>query len=100
MLDWCVEKFFYFGKSDDFVEPFADFPFCHSENRSVEKNVLPSGKFGVKARTNLEQAGDPSLQQNAALGRLADMAQDLEQSAFAGAVTPNDPEDLTSFDFK
>src|ERR1700681_2279221 len=51
----------------------------------------------MKARSHLQQAGDPTTNVYAATGRLCDPAQDLEERALAGSVVSNDAEYLAFF---
>ena len=54
----------------------------------------------MKAGPDLEQAGDAAAQHDAALGRLGDAAQDLEQRALAGAIAADDADDLALLDLE
>ena len=54
----------------------------------------------MKARTDLQQAGDPTRYCNSSLRGLGDTTQDLKQGTFAGAVSPNDTKNLAVLYFK
>ena len=60
-LDRRVNEFFDSGKSDDFIEFSANLGPSHAQDGAIKENILSSGQLGVKARANLEQAGDASL---------------------------------------
>src|SRR5438034_6442318 len=49
---------------------------------------------------DLEHAGDAADQLDASLVRLRDPAYHLQQGRFAGAITADDPDDLTALDFE
>ena len=95
-----VEKFLDLGEGDDLVEFSRDLRSAHAEDRAVEKDVLATGQFRVKAGADLEQAADAAAQPHPALGRLGDAAEDLEQRALAGAVAADDADDLALLDFE
>jgi hypothetical protein len=40
----------------------------HPQNCTVQKDILPASQFGVKARTDFHQTGDPSLDPETADG--------------------------------
>jgi hypothetical protein len=60
-FDRGVQKFFHLGKVHYFVEFTRDLAPRHAEDRAVEINVLAAGELGMKARSDLQQAADPSL---------------------------------------
>ena len=55
-----IKKFFHPGKIYDFIKLAAHFSPTHTENSTIEKNIFPAGKLGMKARTNFQQTGDTS----------------------------------------
>src|SRR5262245_9304373 len=70
-----VEKLLHLGKGDDLVELFADLALRHPEDGAVEKDVLSSGQFWMKASADLKQARDTAAQHDTPLGGVCDAAQ-------------------------
>ena len=99
-LDRRIEKSLDLGKGDDLVEFPADLGPRHAEDRAVQKDVFAAGQLRMKSGADFEQAGDAALDRDAALGRLGDARQDLQQGRFAGAVAADDAEDLASLDLE
>jgi hypothetical protein len=93
-LDGCVEKLLDFGERHDLVEFAADLGTGHAEDRAIDEDVLAASKLGMKSRAHLEQAGDPAVQRDAALGRLGDAAENLQQRALARPVPADDADDI------
>ena len=54
----------------------------------------------MKTGADLEQARDAAAQHDAALRRLGDAAEDLEQRALAGTVAADDADDLAPLDLE
>jgi hypothetical protein len=100
MLDRGIEKFFDFGKCDDFIEPALDLIPGHAENCTVKKSVFSPGEFGMKSGADFEQARDAAFNPNAAATRLGDAAQYFQQSRFAGAIAANDADNLSASDIE
>src|SRR6476659_2218204 len=99
-LDRRVDKFFDFGKADDLVELSFDLFPRHPEDRAVEKDVFTSTQFRMKSGADLEQARHASIQFHTTLGGLDDARKDLQQRRFAGAIAPDDADDLAGCDFE
>ncbi len=83
-----------FGEGDDLIELAADLRARHAEDRAIEKHVLASRQLGMKSDSDFEQTRDASEQMQLALGRLGDVADDLEERALARAVSPDHAEDF------
>src|SRR5581483_8753011 len=62
--------------------------------------VFPPGQLGMKPGADFEQAGDTTLDRGAALARLGDARQNLQQRRFAGPVAADDAEDLAAPDLE
>jgi hypothetical protein len=54
----------------------------------------------VKSGADLEQARDTAPQDDPAGSRFCDAAQNFQKSAFPGAVTADDPDNLASVDLE
>jgi hypothetical protein len=54
----------------------------------------------VEAGPDFEQAGDAAANAGAALGRLCDATQELEQGRFSGAISADDSERLATLDLE
>src|SRR5262245_12765201 len=93
-----IRALFNFGEGHDFVEFLSDFALLHPEDGAIEEDVLAPREFRVKASANLQQAGDPPAQHSPPPGWLRDAAEDLEQRAFAGPVSPDNAEHLPLLD--
>ena len=64
----------------------------HAENRAVKKNILHAREVRVEAGGDLDQGRKAPIHNHAALGGPHDAAQNLQCSAFPGAVAANDAE--------
>ena len=63
-------------------------------------DVLASRQFGMKARSDLEQAGNTPGDLEATGGGVGDSREDLEEGRFPSAVPPNDSHDFTGSDLE
>ena len=97
-FDRSVEKFLGPGKGDDFVETPPDVGFAHPQYCAVEKDIFPTGEFGMKAGADFQKAGDASENPHAPARWLGNPAEDFEQGALAGAVAPDNAEHLAPAD--
>src|ERR1700728_658337 len=66
----------------------------------MEKNILHAGEVRVESGSNFDQGGKAPVHNHAALGRLHDAAQNLERSAFSGAVAADDAERFPALDLE
>src|SRR5699024_7576027 len=78
-LDGSVDGLLDLGELDDRIELPRDLVLSHAEYRAREKNVLSSGKLGVKAGSNFEQRADSAIDISASAGRLSDAGKNLEK---------------------
>ena len=67
---------------------------AHAQDRAVQVDVLAARQLGVKAGADLEQRAHAAVHLGAALGRLGDARQDLQQRALARAVAADDAQHL------
>jgi len=85
-----------FGERDYLIKLSLDLFSRHPQDSAVQKNILSSCQLGMKARAYLEQARNSSADSNATRGRLGDAREDLQQSRFACAVSPDDADDFAA----
>lgn len=78
------------GKGLDGSEFFAGSLFALAEHPGVEIDVFTPGEFGVEARAQLQQRGNPALHLDAAAGGMQGAADHLQQGGFARAVAADD----------
>ncbi len=55
-------------KRDDLIEFALDVRPAHPEDGAIEEDIFATGKLGVKASSDFQQACDPPAEQNSALG--------------------------------
>jgi hypothetical protein len=96
----CIDVAFDPAEVYDLVQLAVYFPLSHSEDRTIQVNVLASGEFRVKAGANFQQTGDTSSDLNIAGSRRGDARQQLKQSALAGPVATDDPNGVALTDLK
>src|SRR5690606_3665565 len=89
-----------FGEIDDLVELAGDLGAGHAEDGAVEVDVFAAGEFGMEAGADLEERADAAADLGAAVGRLRDTSEDLEQGGLAGAVAADDANDLALLDLE
>src|SRR5581483_3434387 len=80
---------------DDLIEAACDLGAAHPEDRPVQHYVVAARQLRVKAGSDFEQRAESSADLRAALGRIGDAREDLEERRLAGAVRADDAEDLT-----
>ena len=97
-LDWSVDKLLELGKSDDLVELLLDLGVRHSQNYSIEIDILAAGQIGNQSRTDLDQGRDFAANAHGSRRRRADPCQQLEHRAFAGAIAADDPQHVSLVD--
>jgi hypothetical protein len=93
-LDRRVEELLDAGELDDRVELALDLGAAHAQDRAVQVDVLAAGQLRVEAGADLEQRADPPAQLGAALRRLGDPREQLQERALAGAVRADQAEHL------
>ena len=97
-LDRGVEEPLNLGELHDLIEPPADLCPSHPEDRAVEEDVLAPGQIGMEAGAHLEQRADATGHVGAPARGLGDPRDDLQQGRLAGAVVPDQPDDLALAD--
>lgn len=83
------------GEVDDFLILLLEEVLLIAEDGAVEENIFAAGEVEVKAGAEFEHRDDIAAAGDRALGGLQDTRNNLEQSAFAGAVTADEAEGLT-----
>jgi hypothetical protein len=99
-LDRRVEELLDLGESDDLVEAPVDLPSGEPEQNSVQVDVLPAGELAVEARPDLEQRADAAVERGAAVGRLRDARENLQERALAGSVPTDEGDRLALLDLE
>ena len=100
MLQRGVKKFFHSAEIHYLVKFRSDFLSPHTKNRAVKKNVFSSRQFRMKSRAHFQQATDAAIDIGVSLARLGDARENFQQRALAGAVAPDDPDDLARRDLE
>ena len=95
-----IDKIPQFGKVDDVLEMFLHVGAVMAEHRTVQKDVLPRGQVEIKARAQLDQGRDLTVDGHAARRGVHDTGDQLEHRALAAAVAANQRHRLAGFNFK
>src|SRR5262249_46497623 len=67
-----------------------DLGLLHTENRTVQKNVLAPCQFRVESSANFKEAGHSSAHSHRTFRRVSDSRKDFEESALACPVRADD----------
>src|SRR5262249_31668442 len=73
-----VEKLFDLRKRHNLLELGNDLGFAHTQNRTIQEDVLATREFGVKAGSHFQQTGKAAAHLDEAFGRIGDTRNDLE----------------------
>lgn len=92
-----VQVAFASAKVYDFVELAGNLGAAHAHDGAVHVDVLAAGHLGVESGAHFEEARDAAPCADGAGGGGGHAAQQLEERAFAGAVTPDDSHDVALF---
>src|SRR5215469_11610087 len=95
-LNRRVEKFLDLREGDNLIKFTADFRAGHAEDRAIQVDILAPGQFRMKAGADLQQACDAPINCDPAFRRLGYAGEDLEESAFASAVSADYAQHLTA----
>jgi hypothetical protein len=93
-----VDRLLELGEGDNLIEALADLRTLQSVDRAVQEDVLAAREVGVEPGSELEQGADPSVDGDAALGRLDDSGDQAQQRRLAGAVPADKADRLTRLD--
>ncbi len=77
-------------------EPLQHFGPAEAENGASDHRVLAAGQFEIETGSECKDRRDPPRDRHAAIGRLADTADELQQRCLAGAVAADDAPTLTA----
>src|SRR6201989_2973461 len=87
-------------KSNDLVKFFDHFPFPHSQDRSIQEYILPSGQLRVEACSYLQQARDSALYFNFSFCRTGYTGKYFQQGGLTSAVLSDYADHISLFHFK
>src|SRR6476620_2452796 len=85
-LNRGVDKFIDFSKVDDLIEPALNFGTTHSENGSVEKDVVAACQLRMEPRADFEQTADASLEPHFSIGWCRDSRDDLQKGGLSCSI--------------
>ena len=91
-LQGLVDVLLQLGELNDFVDERRSVPSGHPELGEVGLRVVPSRELGMEARADLEQGAGVAVDLYRPACRRRDTAYQFQESAFTGAVAPNDTE--------
>src|ERR1700722_4321017 len=94
ILHGSIEKFFELGEGDDFVEIGNNFRLAHPQDGAVEEDILPPRQFRVKTGAHFQQTGHSRSHHHTSFGGFSDSRDDLQQSAFARAIAPENSDNV------
>src|ERR1700741_3422953 len=100
MLHGCIDEFFKFGESDNFIKFAPDLIFAHAQDGPAQVCVFAAGQLGVKARANFEEATNASANLRPSGGRFRNAREDFQQCSFAGAIAADEAEDFAFADLE
>ena len=89
-LDRGVDEVLELGELDDLVETPVDLAAGHAQHDTVDEHVLAPADLGMKARAELDQSRDPSVDAHLAARRPGDSRHQLQQGALARPVAADD----------
>src|SRR5262245_25422674 len=95
-----VDESFNISKTHHFIEFLSDLSAPHAQNCSVEKNIFTPRQFRMKPGAHFEQTRNSPSYGHPPLARHYDAAQDLQKRTLAGAIAPDDADNLSTFDFE
>src|ERR1051326_3567777 len=79
-------------------DPFACLGVGESENRRIKEDILAAREFRIESGTELQQRGYAPVHRHRAEGRTDNASHHAKQSAFAGAILPDDSQATTALD--
>jgi hypothetical protein len=86
----CVNEFFNFREGNDAIKLTVDIFGSHSQDCTVEINILAACQLPVKTGAYFQKGTNPSIQICHARGWFRNTRENLKQSAFTGSVSAND----------
>ena len=94
------DKFADIGKFEDCRKPLINLPARHTENRSVQVNILHAGIFRIESAAQFQKRGDPAFFLDGPACGHQGSGDDLEQGAFPRAVPADDTDAFSAFHLK
>ena len=95
-----VEKPAHVRELHDLVELVPNLPSPHSQESSVQVDVLATAQFGVKSRSHLQEASDASPHLRESLRRFRDPGEKFQQGRLSASVFPDQPDDVPPADLE
>src|SRR5262245_45669666 len=99
-FDRSIDKLLELGESNDSVETPADLFPRHTQNRTVQINVLTASKILMESGTDFDKRRDTTRHMNRAPGRPHNAGKQLKNGALARSVGTDDAEGLASLHTK
>src|ERR1017187_42116 len=100
MLYWRIDELVDLREIDDLVKLAVDFRLGHTQDRAAQIDVLASCQFRMKAGADFQERADTSINPGQAICRIGDSRQQFQQRALAGAVAPDESNNLTALDIE
>src|SRR5208283_3176465 len=94
-LDGSVEELLDAAEFHDLGKLAIDLAAPHSEDGSVEEDVLSPGQLGVESSPHFQQARHVTVEVDRAGRRVSDAGQQFQESALACPVPANDADGLS-----
>src|SRR4051794_38605190 len=92
MLYGGIQELLDLREGDNFVHFTENLALPHAEYGAVQKNVLATAEFRVKAGSHFEQGPNSAPDFGVASAGHGDSSQDLQEGALAGTISPDDAE--------
>ena len=100
IFELLVLKIFELGKFPNIVIHGVYFFIAKTEESAVHIDIFATGKFGIKPDAEFDERNEIPVNSHSAFFWIINTGENFEQSGFAGAVTPDDADELTFFDFE
>ena len=100
MLQGNVDESLQLGEGDNVAKACGHLTSIEAENRAVEIDIVSAGQIRVKARAQLQQAGDATEGFNVPARRFQDARDELEQGALSRSVLADERQSLAGLYLK
>src|SRR5215207_1288713 len=94
ILQLEVGEFLQLREFDHAVHTLTRLTWRQAQHQRVEDDVVPCSQVGIEPYAELDEGGEPPVDVDASGVSAVNARQALQQRALAGAVTPDDPEEL------
>lgn len=98
--DGVIDKFTDIGECRNCIETVVHFGFGVPHQNTLKIDILAPRELGVESGAEFQQRGNPSVDRDATAGWFEDPANQLQQSALARTVSPDDTNGLTPVDIE